>query len=82
MSHNCANLLLLVLGQATAMPHREFFELGLSGQDCYEGAKSFLLPVEPFVFDHLELTSRVVFLFAATEVDLLQRTETRVGKIV
>ena len=75
MSHNCANLLLLVLGQATAMPHREFFELGLSGQDCYEGAKSFFLSVEPFVLDHLKLTCRAIFLFSATEVNLLKRTE-------
>ena len=79
-NEKCADLHLLVLGQAPAVPHREFFKLCLSGQEFHQEGESDLLPVEPFVVDHLKLTGLVVFLLPATEVDLLKRAEIGVCK--
>ena len=76
---NLTNLRLLVQCEV-AMVHRELLKLGLARQSQQKGVDRLLLFIEPFDLQGLLLVSLDIDLQSATEVDLFQRANLRVGK--
>ena len=62
------------------MVHRELLKLGLALQSQQKGVDRLLLFIEPIDLQEILLESLDIELHSATEVDLFQRANLRVGK--